>query len=128
MSAVELTGFAILAVVLLAVLRPMRPELAVLLTLGAGAVILLSLLPLIQRIIELLTTLAQRGNVPSLYLETILRIVGIAYIVEFGSQVARDAGEGALAAKVELGGKILILSLALPILLSVVQLVVRLLG
>ncbi len=128
MSAVELTGFAILAVVLLAVLRPIRPELAVLLTLGAGAVILLSLLPLIQRIIELLTTLAQRGNVQSLYLETILRIVGIAYIVEFGSQVARDAGEGALAAKVELGGKILILSLALPILLSVVQLVVRLLG
>ncbi len=124
----ELTGFAILAVVLLAVLRPIRPELAVLLTLGAGAVILLSLLPLIQRIIELLTTLAQRGNVQSLYLETILRIVGIAYIVEFGSQVARDAGEGALAAKVELGGKILILSLALPILLSVVQLVVRLLG
>ncbi len=128
MSAIELVGFALLSVVALSILRPLRPEIAVLLALVAGAVILWRLLPLIERILGLLTTLAQRGNVQPIYLDTILRIVGIAYIVEFGSQIARDAGEGALAAKVELGGKVLILALALPILLAVLQLVVRLIG
>jgi len=57
----------------------------------------------------------------------ILKVIGIAYIAEFGAQVCRDAGEGAVAAKVELAGKALVLLLALPIVYAILDFVGRLL-
>ena len=127
MSVLALVGFALVAVVCLAVLRPMRPELAVLLSLAAAALIFAALLPRIAQIITLLQDLADKGGVDADYLGVVLRIIGVAYIAEFGAQIARDAGEGAIATKVELGGKILILTMAVPILLAILQLIVRLL-
>ena len=128
MTVLTLVGFALLAVAALIVLRPVRPEIAALLSLAAAALIFTALLPKIGEIVALLQTLAAKGGVDNAYLAAVLRIVGVAYVAEFGSQIARDAGEGAIAAKVELGGKVLILALAVPILLGILQLVVQLLG
>ncbi len=128
MTVLTLVGFALLAVAALIVLRPVRPEIAALLSLAAAALIFTALLPKIGEIVALLQTLAAKGGVDNAYLAAVLRIVGVAYVAEFGAQIARDAGEGAIAAKVELGGKVLILALAVPILLGILQLVVQLLG
>jgi stage III sporulation protein AD len=128
LSVLALAGIALVAVVCLAVLRPMRPEIAVLLSLAAAAVIFAALLPRIAQIIDLLESLGRSGGVDATYLGAVLRIIGVAYVAEFGAQIARDAGEGAIAAKVEMGGKILILALAVPILLGILQLVTRLLS
>ncbi|MGQ0512778.1 SpoIIIAC/SpoIIIAD family protein, partial [Bacillus sp. D-CC] len=49
---------------------------------------------------------------------TLLTIIGIAYIAEFGAQITKDAGQGAIASKIELAGKILILVMAIPIIFS----------
>lgn len=127
MSAVALAGFALVAVVALVVLRTARPELATILALAVTAAIFAAILPEIVRIVQLLRDLANQGGVAPDYLGTVLRIVGVAYLTEFGAQVARDAGEGAVASKVELGGKVLVLTMALPILLGILQLVVHLL-
>jgi stage III sporulation protein AD len=126
-SAVALAGFALVAVVALVVLRTARPELATILALAVTAAIFAAILPEIIRIVQLLRDLANQGGVAPDYLGTVLRIVGVAYLTEFGAQVARDAGEGAVASKVELGGKVLVLTMALPILLGILQLVVHLL-
>jgi stage III sporulation protein AD len=128
MSVLTLVGFALVAVVALVLLRPLRPEIATLLALAAAVLIFSSLLPDIAAIVRVLQGLARQGGLDVAYLAAVLRIVGVAYVAEFGAQVARDAGEGAVAAKVELGGKILILAMAVPILLGVLELVVRLLG
>ena len=128
MSVLTLVGFAVVCVVALAVLRPQRPEIAALVGMAASVLILAALLPRIGQIVGLLKDLAGRGGVDAAYLNAILRIVAVAYIAEFGAQVARDAGESTIAARVELGGKILILALAVPILLGVLELVTRLLG
>ena len=128
MTVLALVGFALVCLVCLVVLRPLRPELAVLLGLAASALIFAALLPRVQAILNILQALARQGGVDGAYLGLVLRIIGVAYIAEFGAQLARDAGEGAPAAKVELGGKILILSLGLPILLGILQLITRLIG
>ena len=52
----------------------------------------------------------------------ILKVIGVAYICEFVSSVCKDAGESAVASKVEAGGKIIIVYLALPILTSLLDL------
>jgi len=56
-----------------------------------------------------------------------LRIVGIAALCELGAQVCKDADENGLAAKIEIGGKLMVLALAAPIALSLVDLVLGIL-
>ncbi len=125
-TAITLVGFGLTAVVVLVLLRGARPELATLLVMAAAAVIFAAILPDVLDIVRLLRQLASQGGVQPAYLGAVLRIVGVAYLTEFGAQVARDAGEGAVAGKVELGGKVLVLTMALPILLGILQMVLRL--
>ena len=62
-----------------------------------------------------------------MYLDTVLRVIGVAYLAAFGGQVCRDAGEGALAAKVELAGKVLILAMSVPLMFALLDLILRIL-
>lgn len=89
-------------------------------------VIFLFLIDQIYEIIRMLERIAIQANVNMIYLETILKIIGIAYIAEFGSQITKDAGQGAIAAKIEMAGKILILVMAIPILTVIIETVISL--
>jgi stage III sporulation protein AD len=75
----------------------------------------------------MLQKMAVQAHVQTIYLETILKIIGIAYIAEFGAQISKDAGQGAIASKIELGGKILILAMAIPILTALIETILGLL-
>ncbi len=70
--------------------------------------------------------IAINAKVNLIYVETILKIIGIAYIAEFAAQITKDAGQGAIAAKIELSGKILILAMAIPILTVMIETIIKL--
>lgn len=74
----------------------------------------------------MLENIAVHAKVNMVYLETILKIIGIAYIAEFASQITKDAGQSAIASKIELGGKILILAMAIPILTVMIETIIKL--
>lgn len=78
------------------------------------------------QVISMLERIAINANINMVYVETILKIIGIAYIAEFGAQITKDAGQGAIASKIELGGKILILAMAIPILTVIIETIIRL--
>ncbi|EIJ78823.1 stage III sporulation protein AD [Bacillus methanolicus PB1] len=69
--------------------------------------------------------IAVNANVNLIYVETILKIIGIAYIAEFAAQISKDAGQGAIASKIELAGKILILAMAIPILTVLIETIIQ---
>jgi stage III sporulation protein AD len=123
----KVVGVGVAAAILLSLLRRERPEMAVILSLGAGLALLIYVLPSIGQVTTLLGALSTRAHVRLLYFDNVLRIIGIAYLAEFGAHVARDAGETAIAAKVELAAKVLILVLALPIVSAILDLVLKLL-
>ncbi len=86
-----------------------------------GCVIFFYLIDQIYAIISMIEKIAASAGVNMKYVETILKIIGIAYIAEFGAQLTKDAGQGAIASKIELGGKILILVMAVPILTVIIE-------
>ncbi|MBM7620963.1 stage III sporulation protein AD [Bacillus tianshenii] len=91
-----------------------------------GCVIFLFLIDQVFHVIRMLERIAVNANVNLIYVETILKIVGIAYIAEFGAQITKDAGQGAIASKIELAGKILILAMAIPILTVIIETIINL--
>ncbi|APH04447.1 stage III sporulation protein AD [Bacillus weihaiensis] len=90
-----------------------------------GCVIFLFLVDQVYEIIRMVERIALNAHVNLIYVETILKIIGIAYIAEFGAQITKDAGQGAIASKIELGGKILILTMAIPILTVIIETVLE---
>jgi stage III sporulation protein AD len=121
----QIIGLAIVATVIIAVLKANRPEIAIQISIAAGIIVFTMVLGKISAVIDLLNSYAQRINIDTIYLSTLLKIVGIAYIAEFGAEVCKDAGESAIASKVELAGKVMIIVLAVPIITSLMDLVIK---
>ena len=115
-----------MATFLASLLKEQKPNFAFLLVIFVGCTIFLILVDKIYQIINMLQMLATRANVNMVYLETILKIIGIAYIAEFAAQITKDAGQGSLASKIEMAGKILILAMAIPILTVLIETILNL--
>ncbi len=127
MEFLQVVGLGLVVAVLAVLVRGVRPEFGLLLALGFGVLVFLFVLDKLGLVVGLFRDLARRAAVDEAYLATLLKILGVAYIAEFGAQVCRDAGEGTIASKIELAGKILIVLLALPIFAGLLEAVVRLL-
>ncbi len=126
MEILQIVGFGLIATILIVLLKNQRPEMALQLTVVAGVIIFLLVVTKIKAVIAVLNDLAAHSGVNSYYLTTVLKIVGVAYIGEFGAQVCRDAGEGAIAAKVEFAVKILVMVLAIRLIVAILESVIRL--
>ncbi|MFC4617956.1 stage III sporulation protein AD [Camelliibacillus cellulosilyticus] len=126
MEILQIVGIGLVATFLALVLNEHKPAFAFLLVIFVGVIIFLFLIGKIQQVIMMLEQLATNAHLNLIYVETILKIVGIAYIAEFGVQIARDAGQGALASKIELAGKVLILVMAIPIISAIIKAVIGL--
>jgi len=124
----QVIGLAIIVTVLGTVIKQIKPEMALQLSILAGVAIFLLVMDKIRLIVDLLQKLADQADVSSYYLFIVLKIVGVAYLAEFGSQICRDAGEGALATKVELAAKIFVVILAIPIIVAIMESMMKLLA
>ncbi|WP_018084979.1 stage III sporulation protein AD [Desulfurispora thermophila] len=127
MEILQLVGLGLVVTVWAVVLRQNKPELALFLSIMAGVVVFLAMLGPIGGVVDVLRQVGERAQVSDIYLGTILKIVGIAYLADFGAQVCRDAGEGAIAGKIEFAAKILVLVLAVPIVVAMLNTLLRLL-
>ncbi|MCD5323524.1 MULTISPECIES: stage III sporulation protein AD [Pontibacillus] len=121
MEIIQIVSFALVASVLTIIVKEQKSSIAFFLILFTGIIIFLILIREIAQVFTLLEYIAQKANVNGMYVETILKIIGIAYVAEFGAQITRDAGLGSVASKIELAGKVFILVLAIPILTAVIE-------
>ncbi|WP_257985969.1 stage III sporulation protein AD [Bacillus sp. M6-12] len=126
MEILKIVGIALVATFLALIVKEQKPNFAFLLIVFTGCSIFLFLADKIYEIITMIEKIAANANVNMVYLETILKIIGIAYIAEFASQITKDAGQGAIASKIELAGKVLILAMAIPILTVIIETIIKL--
>lgn len=122
----QLVGIAMLSTILCLVIRKDRPEMANFVAITAGIIILLSVIMKLSFIIEGIESLANRVNIPSMYISLIIKLIGICYIIEFAVSLCNDCGEKNIATKLEFGGKIIIMTMSFPILLSIVDTIISL--
>lgn len=124
MEIIQIVGLGIVAVIMILVLKAQKPELAIQVSIITGIIIFLFVVNKLSAVISLLNTYAAKANIDVSYMALLLKIIGIAYIAEFGAEVCRDAGESAIASKIELAGKVIVIILAVPIMTSLLDLVV----
>ena len=120
----RLVGLGLTGAVLAVLLRSHgRNDMAMLVSVACGIMILLGLIQPFSSIMATASTLMEKVRLPDIFFKTAAKVVGYALLCEIGVALCRDAGEGALAKKIEIAGKVLILVSALPILVSFADLI-----
>ncbi len=122
MDIAQIAAIGLVAGVLAVSIKKTNPEIAMQVSIAAGVIILLAVLPNLTQAVEFITDLSVVSGLTE-GVSLVLKITGIAYLCEFAVQVLRDANEGAIATKVELAGKLIILVLTLPLLGEFIELV-----
>ena len=106
---------ALLATVMILIIKETKPELAVLVAVITVSILFLFSIDKIGQVVELLNRLADKAGISGEFIGIILKIIGIAYVTEFGASICRDVGESAIAAKVQFAGKCVIMVLGISI-------------
>ncbi|MFZ5925236.1 MAG: stage III sporulation protein AD [Bacillota bacterium] len=125
MDIARVLAVCVVATVLIVMLRSQRPEIAIWLSIITAVIVFASMLRHISFLVRALTDLASRTKAGNIYFVTVLKVIGVAYLASFGAEVCRDAGEGAIATKLEFAGKVIILVMALPVLVAVLETIIR---
>lgn len=121
MEIAQIVGIALVTVIMLLILRQEKPVMAVILSIVFSVVLFLFMIDKLASIIEVMTELTRRAGINYFFLSTLLKILGVAYLGEFTASICNDAGEQAVAKKVEFAAKIIIAVLALPILVAILE-------
>lgn len=127
MEIVKIAAFVLVALSIVLIFKDRRQDLAVQISLVAGILIFFFMIDKLKEVLNVIELFASKANIDAVYIKTVFKVLGIAYIATFCSEICKDAGEGSLASKIEFAGKILILILAIPILMAVLNSILKIL-
>lgn len=127
MDIIKIIGIAFIAVIIIIILKQYKPEFAIYASIIAGVLILTLASGTLSGIIDMLKSISSKTNINNDFLIILIKITGIAILTEFAVSICKDAGESAIASKVDIGGKVLIISLSIPIINALIDTVVKIL-
>ena len=79
--------------------------------------------PYLREVVGELSSLWGSVGINGAYMTVIVKIIGVSYLASISAELCRDAGEKAIAAKIELGGKLMILAMSVPLITRMLDLV-----
>lgn len=123
MEVMRIVGIGLIGAILSILLRNSKPEFSMLIPVVVSFTVLACAMPCLIRITEELSRMASSAGINSSYMRIVIKVIGISYLVCITAELCKDAGENAIAAKIELGGKLIILAMAIPIINSLLNLV-----
>lgn len=127
MEIIQIVGLGIIASILAIIVKQQKAEFGVHIGIAAGIIIFLMIIGKMAGVLEVFRSIAEKANINFIYINIIMKIIAISYISEFGMQVCKDAGENAIASKIELAGKVLIMVAATPIITALLELITQIL-
>ena len=127
MEITKIIGIGLTALIIIIILKQYRPEFALYTSIIAGIFILVLSLNNISGIIGMLKDLSSKANINSNFLGIILKITGIAILTEFAVSICQDSGESAIANKIDIGGKVIIITISLPIISTLLETILKIL-
>ena len=123
---IKIIGIGLLALILIIVIKQYRPEFAIYISIIAGIIILFFAMDKLTNIINLLKDICNQAGVNNKYLGILIKMTGLAFLAEFAISICKDAGESSLASKVELGSKAIVISMSIPIIHNLLEIILKL--
>ncbi len=126
MEILKIIGIGFTTLVITIVLKEYKKEYAIYSTLIGGAIILFVSMDTLKVIIDFIKDLSIQGYNYE-FINLLLKITGIAILTEYAVNICKDSGENSIANKIDFGGKIIIISLSIPVISSSLETLTKLL-
>lgn len=123
----KVLGIALAGAVTAIIIKEYKPVFAISIGCITAIIIFIMLLEQISYVFDVVHVIASRLSFQDEYITIIIRIIGLAYLARFGSEICRDAGQNAIAQKIELAGKIAITVTSIPVLTAILNLLIGIL-
>lgn len=127
MEIIKIIGIALIALIIIIMLKQYRPEYAIFISILTGVLILLLVMDRLTGIINLIESIQSKLSINTQFIALLIKITGIAFLSEFAVSICKDSGEAAIASKIELGSKIIIISMSIPIISSLLEIILKIL-
>lgn len=127
MEIVKIIGIGLTSLIIIIILKQYKPEFTIYISLVAGSIILFMLIGKLNGIITIITNLSNKIGIGNEFLKILLKITGISILTEFAVSICKDFGETAIANKIDMGGKIIIVSISVPIITALLELILQIL-
>lgn len=127
MEIIKVIGIAFIALIIIIMLKQYRPEYAIFISILTGILILFLVMDRLTGIINLIETIQDKFSINTQFIALLIKITGIAFLSEFAVSVCKDSGEAAIASKIEIGSKIIIISMSIPIISSLLEIILKIL-
>ncbi len=125
MDIVKIIGVGLISLIIIIILKQYKPDFAIYVSILAGAIILMLVMDKLSNIVTLLSNIQNKANINNQFLVILLKITGISFLTEYASSICNDAGESSIATKIDLGGKILIIAISIPIIQALLELIIK---
>ncbi len=126
-SLYKIISIAIITCAACLIVKPIRSDFAVFISIVGGIIVLFYAISYLSQIFDVFNNIFNISGINSSIYSVVLKIIGIGYLTEFTAGICNDTGNSSLGDKVLLGGKIVILVMAIPIVTSILDIVVELL-
>ena len=127
MEIIKIIGIALIALIIIIMLKQYRPEYAIFISILTGVLILFLVMDRLTGIINLIQSIQDKFSVNTQFIALLIKITGIAFLSEFAVSVCKDSGEAAIASKIEIGSKIIIISMSIPIISNLLEIILKIL-
>lgn len=116
MEIVKVVGIGFLTLIIAIVLKEYKKEYAIYASIIGGVILLTMSFETINEIVGFLSRISEKTSYNnSSFISLLLKITGIAVLVEYGTSICKDSGETAIASKIDFAGKIIIISMSIPV-------------
>ena len=127
MEICKIVAIGIISVILIAYLKTVNSEIAVIAGVASGLLIIILSLTYVKDFVMFFSELSDKGGLDGSVFKLSLKIIAISYLVDFSSGVASDFGQAALGEKIQFAGKVIMTTLAMPLISEMIRTVVGLL-
>lgn len=127
MDILKIVGIGLISLIMIIVIKQYRPEFAIYISIISAILIFSLIFGKISGIISMINNLANKSSINMEFLNLLIKITGIAFLTEFAVSICKDSGESAIASKIDIGGKITIIAISIPIISSLLETVIKIL-
>lgn len=128
MDIFKITAIGITGALLAVMLKPYKKEFAVAVSIITGLVVVSMVLSYMGTVFDAFGSVLDKTGMNPGYFMLIMKVTGIAYAAQFAASLCRDAGESAIAVKIETAAKVSVMVLTLPVLKDFLETVAGILG
>ncbi len=125
MEIIRIIGVGFITLIVTIMLKQYRKEFAFMAILIGGAIILFLSLDTLTGIIDFVRSLNENYN--NAFISILLKITGISILTEYAVSICKDSGESSIANKIDFGGKIIVISMSIPVISTALESLTKLL-